>query len=423
MLWTHFVIYASVYVGLFTSIFFFLTYIKNIRGLEDPELKEFPFVSVIVPVYNEEKTIIKTVTSLLKLDYPKDKYEIIVVNDGSTDNTASIVKSLISKNRLTNIKIFSKENGGKGSAMNYGIKRSRAEIIVSMDADSMISPWALKKMLGYFQEDKVAAVTPAMSIFNVKGFWLRIQLAEFMLGIYMRKVFDLNEAIHIVPGPFSAYKRSFFEKHGYFDEHNVTEDTEIAMRIQAKGYKIKNSMSANVYVIQPKTFMSVLRQRIRWYYGFTKNAMKYKKLFPPYRWDTLALLILPSAFVAVIIAFALLYVFLYQGFSTVKDTIVRLFVTNFDITPWFYGFKWRDITEFLYSYITNPFIFFMILGIVLSLLILYIGKKKSNEKSSILLAYIPFLLTYWFVYPFWWLSVLVYKGILRRKIKWGKRYY
>lgn len=424
MLWTHAILYVGVYVGLFTSIFFLLTYLENLSKLRDPPLKRFPKVSVVVPVWNEEKTIARTVQTLLNLDYPRDKIEIIVVNDGSTDRTAPIVKQIIAKNRNINIRLYSKENGGKGSAMNYGLKRAHGEFVVSMDADSFVASDSLKKMLGYFDEDKkVASVTPAMSLYKPKGFWLHLQLAEFMLGIYLRKVFDLNEAIHIIPGPFSVYRKSFFEKHGYFDEHNPTEDTEIALRVQAKGYKIKNSMSACVYVKQPHSFASVFKQRLRWYYGFTKNAFNYPELFPPKRWDNLAVLMLPSAFAAVIIAFAMLFVLFYQGFVSAKDMIVRFFVTNFDIAPFLQGFKWRDVTEFLYSYITNPFIVFMLVGIILSMIVLYIGKVQSKDKGNLGLAYLYFFLTYWLIFPGWWFYTIAYKWILRKKIKWGNQVY
>jgi len=423
MLWTHWIIYIAAYVGLFTSIFFLLSYLENLSKIKDPPLKRFPFVSIVVPAWNEEKTIVRTLETLLVLDYPKDKYEIIVVDDGSTDKTSEKVRQFIARKKPeVALKLFKKENGGKGSAMNYGFKRAKGEIVVNMDADSFVEPDALKKMLGYFEDKKVAAVTPAMSVYKPQGFWLNLQYAEFMLGIYLRKIFDLNESIHVIPGPFSAYRKSFFEKHGYFDEHNPTEDTEIAMRIQARGYKIKNSISANVYAKQPNNFKGILKQRLRWYYGFTKNAANYPELFPPKRWDNLAFLILPSAFVSVLIAIAMLFVFFYQGFLSLKDTIVRFFVTNFDVRP-FFNLKWSEVSEFVYSSITNPFIVFMIIGIVLSLVVLYIAKKHTRSQSNLLLAYFYFVLTYWFLFPFWWLYTLFYKGILRKKIKWGNRFY
>lgn len=423
MLWTHLIIYIAAYIGLFTSIFFLLSYIENLSRIKDPVPKRYPFVSIVVPAWNEEKTIVKTIDTLLALDYPKEKLEIIVVNDGSTDRTASKVEKLIAKYKDRDIELFNKKNGGKGSAMNCGFKNARGEIVVNMDADSIVAPDALKKMLGYFEDKKVAAVTPALNIYKPKGFWLNLQFAEFMLGIYLRKIFDLNEAIHVIPGPFSAYRKSFFEKHGYFDEHNPTEDTEIAMRIQARGYKIKNSIGANVYAKQPNSFRSVLKQRLRWYYGFTKNAVRYKELFPPKRWDNLAMLILPSAFVSVLVAIAMLFIFFYQSFISLKDTIVRFVVTNFDIKPLFYNFRWEDVTEFVYNNITNPFLAFMIMGIVLSVVLLYIAKKQTKSDGNLVFAYICFVLTYWILFPFWWLAVFYYKGILRKKIKWGNRFY
>jgi cellulose synthase/poly-beta-1,6-N-acetylglucosamine synthase-like glycosyltransferase len=423
MLWTYWIIYISAYFGLFTSIFFLLTYIEKRAKIKDPPLKKFYYVSLVIPCWNEEKVIIKTLKNLINLDYPKNKYEIIVVDDGSTDKTYEKVKKFIKKRKTSvKIKVFKKENGGKGSAMNYGFKKAKGEIVINVDADSYVAKGALKKILGYFEDKKVAAVTSAMSIYKPKGFWLNLQYAEFMLGMYLRKIFDLNNAIHVIPGPLSAYRKSFFEEHGYFDENNPTEDTEIAMRIQAKGYKIKNSISANVYVKQPNNFKGVLKQRLRWYYGFTKNALRYKQLFPPKRWDNLALLILPSAFVSVFLMIAMLFIFLYQNFRFIKDNIIRLVVTNFDIRPYL-KLKSNEIIDFISNTIQNPFIAFIIIGIIFTIIALYIAKKHSKSEGNLVLAYIYFVLTYWFLFPFWWIYTFIYKGILRKKIKWGNKFF
>ena len=280
MLWTHLVLYIIAYFGLFTASFFLLTYFGSSKKMkEDPKAKNFPFVSIIINVWNEEKAIGKTLKSVLALDYPKNRYEIIVVDDGSTDRTYERAK--IFSRSLPRVRILRKKNGGAASAKNFGIKHAKGEIVATLDADSFVSPDCLKKMIGYFEDKEVYSVTAALNVYKPKGFLQNLQWAEYVMGIFLRKAFSLADALHVIPGPFSLFRKKFFKKHGYFDEGNITEDTEIAMRIQTKGYKIKNSISANVYTILPNSYWALMKQRIRWYYGFLNNSWHYRNLFNP----------------------------------------------------------------------------------------------------------------------------------------------
>ncbi len=159
------ILYISCYFGLFTSILFFLAFFENRDALKNPALKHFPKVTVAIPAYNEEKTIAATIDSVLALDYPKEKLEIIVVDDGSTDNTLQIIKQYGGKG----VKIFHKENGGKGSALNFALAKANGEFFTCLDADSFVDPDCLKKMLGYFENKQVMAVTPSLKIWNPRG--------------------------------------------------------------------------------------------------------------------------------------------------------------------------------------------------------------------------------------------------------------
>src|SRR3989344_403136 len=148
-------VYTLAYIGLLATSFYIInlvTYYKN-----KPEIKESTDkkVTIIIPAYNEEKSIEKTIKSALSLDYPKEKIEIIVVDDGSKDNTYEIAKRFASEHN-PKVRIFTKKNGGKGTALNKGIKESTGEIIVTMDADTAVNADALKKMIGFFSEKDVA---------------------------------------------------------------------------------------------------------------------------------------------------------------------------------------------------------------------------------------------------------------------------
>ncbi len=230
-------VYILAYIGLFATSFYITSMIKHYRKPE-PLPKDDKTVTIIIPAYNEEASIARTIQSALELEYPKDKIEIIVVNDGSKDKTYEIAKKF-EMARGIRVKVLTKPNGGKGSALNFGIKHSKSEIIVTMDADSFARPDSLRRMVGYFYSKDVMSVTPAMGVHNPKGILQRIQQIEYYLGVFLRKSFSTINAIHITPGAFSAYRREFFLKYGGYDERNITEDLEIALRIQSKNYIIE----------------------------------------------------------------------------------------------------------------------------------------------------------------------------------------
>ena len=146
-----FLAYIGIFLGLYFSIFVFSTFFEYRKSIYKEELKKnFPKVCLIVPCYNEEKNIGKTLDALLNLDYPKEKLEIIVIDDGSTDKTFS--KAKIFEEKDERIKLFRKENGGKHTALNFAIKKTNSRFIGSVDADSYVKKDALKKLMSYFED-------------------------------------------------------------------------------------------------------------------------------------------------------------------------------------------------------------------------------------------------------------------------------
>lgn len=417
-MWTHIVIYIVAFFGLLMTAFFILSYFPS--KTEDPRPKRFPFVSVILPAYNEEKHIVNSIKSVLQLDYPKNRYEIIVVDDGSSDRTFERARKFAQGH--SNIRVFHKPNGGTASAKNYGIKRARGELITTLDADSFVSPQALKHMVGYFEEKGVGGVTASLNVHKPRGFLQNLQWAEYMAGIFLRKTFSRIDAVHVIPGPFSLYKKSFFERYGGFAD-NITEDTEIAMRMQSKGYKIRNSMAAAVYTTLPRGLRALFLQRIRWYYGFVRNSIDYRRLFNVRKYGDLAMIILPSAFISVALAIAALAVFCNSVFLTVRDDIEMFKVLGFDAFSSIFKIKGMYIKESIVTYFTNPFIFFIAIGLAISLLWFILAIKGAREKRNMIPAFIYFFITYGFFFAAWWLATFIYRGILRKKIRWGPRYY
>jgi len=372
--------------------------------------KNLPRVAIIVPAYNEEKNISSTLKNLLKLKYPKEKLEIIVVDDGSKDKTFEKAK----KFEKYNVKVYRKPNGGKGSALNYGIKRTKAEFIATLDADSFPEKDSLLKMLPYFEDKKVMAVTPAMVVHKPRNFIERLQHAEYLFGIFLRKVFANINAIHVCPGPLSIYRRKFFEKHGLFDEKNLTEDMEMAMRIQKYGYKIETAVDSKVSTIAPKNFKGLLKQRERWYTGYIHNCIKHKQLFKIPQYEFLSLILI-FAYLSIILTFGYLSYISFKNYQLIRDNFRALRLVGFDILGPEHINR-IEIIEFLSHYFSNPFVLLGLFGLSATLLIFLIVKKETREEKVFLNTFF-FIFFYSFFYSLFWL-VVFFKYITRRKVKW-----
>ncbi len=268
-----FLFYFSMFVGIFILIFYIISYRKRIHNEKIIDKNELPFVTVIVPAWNEEKGIGPTIESLKELTYPRDKLEILVVDDGSTDKTYEIA----SKYEDDLVKVFKKEeNGGKFTALNYGIGRAKGEIIISSDADRLnVSKNSLMDMVQPFKDKKVMCVAPSMAVNDSKNILVKVQQIEYLLGIFLRNALASVDAMSVTPGAFSAYRKSFFEKYGGFKKAHLTEDMEMCMRIQYNNYKVASVPEAIVLTEAPNKFIPLLKQRRRWYVGQFKNLFDY----------------------------------------------------------------------------------------------------------------------------------------------------
>src|SRR3989344_768389 len=320
-------VYTLSYIGLLATSFYIinlLTYYKT-KKKPSPSIKKT--VTIIIPAYNEEKSIASTINSAVSLNYSKENLEIIVIDDGSKDKTYEIAREFIS-DKNQKVRVFTKPNGGKGSALNLGIKKAGGEIIVTMDADTIVHPDSLKKMIGYFYDKEIVSVSPSMGIHNPKGILRRVQQIEYYMGVFLRKSFASMNAIHITPGAFSAYRKIFFEKHGGFDEKNITEDLEVALRIQSHGYILENAEEAAVYTIGPGTFRSLMVQRRRWYTGLMKNLWAYRHLFGPKK-GALGTIVLPTAISTIFLSVILTVYIVIKALAKIKKELLSLSAINF----------------------------------------------------------------------------------------------
>ena len=410
MLVKYLLVYGAAFLGIFTAVFFLLTLFENRKKLKNPKpLPELPGVSVVIPAYNEEKSLEKTVKSVQSLDYPAELVEIIIVDDGSKDSTLKIAKKLRMED--SRIKVFTKQNGGRASAKNHGIKHAKFPLIATLDSDSFIEKDALRKMIGYFGDSKVASVTAALKVHNPKSYWQRIQHIEYLFSIFLRKVFAFINAIHVTPGPFSLYRKKFFDRHGLFDETKLAEDTEIALRIQRHNYRIENSIDAVVETVSPRKFSELLRQRIRWYYGLIQSLQSHPQLFMP-KYGYVALFALPAAIISVLVILVLVIYFTKLNLLILLDTVRNWHLIGFDFLNLVKGFK----LSYLYYELTSPISFFLLISVLLNLLLVFIAKVKSGEKRSIKLSYCYYFAAYCYLYSIWWIAAFIY--MLFGKLSW-----
>jgi biofilm PGA synthesis N-glycosyltransferase PgaC len=405
-------IYIALFTGLYYQIFLLITFfekgsekekqIKNTYGNSLPE------VTIIVPCFNEEKTVTKTVLSLLKLNYPKNKLFITIVDDGSTDSTYSEASKLL---KYKNVQVFKQKNGGKFTALNFGIKRANTEIVGCLDADSQVDKDSLIRMIPYFNGKNIVAVTPAMKVSGTETILQKIQNTEYNIGILLKSIMGKLDAIHVTPGPFSLFKKEIFEKIGYFRHAHNTEDMEIAFRIQENKYRIANCPNAFVYTITPRTLRALYKQRIRWTYGFIKNVNDYRHMIFNPRYGNLGMITLPFALGSSVIALLIfgntIYDFIYYMFEHVNRYIVA------GIT-----FKWPNFDMFFFN--TNSTTLLTFVVFCCSLSIIFIAWKLANEKLNKIKGIkdiMYFIVLYSFIAPLWLIKAS-YNVILSKKVSW-----
>ncbi len=250
--------------------------------------RRYPSVTVIVPAFNEEKVIARTLEALIEADYPNK--EIIVVDDGSTDRTLTIAMSY----RDFGVKVFHKENGGKWSAINYGLRFAKGEIIVVVDADSIIGRDALKELVKRFSEPNVVAVCGNVKILNRTNFLTKCQALEYIssLSIY-RRALDIARAVPVVPGALGAFRKSALEEVGFYDKDTIVEDFDITIKLLKMGDVVQASSNAFVYTEAPQTLKDLYRQRMRWYRGNFQVILKHPDTFLNPRYGVLQRFTMP----------------------------------------------------------------------------------------------------------------------------------
>ncbi len=302
--------YIFLFCVFYFEIFILLSFLEHKESTtatpSDPELP----VTILVPCFNEESTIVGTIESIFQLDYPQEKLQIIIINDGSTDKTATLLEPYNSHHNIT---VIHKENGGKHTALNLGLEYCTTSIVGCLDADSFVVPDALRQIMHKFADPTVMAVTPSTVIWKAKTLIQKMQRAEYHYGNLVRYAMSMMHAIHIAPGPFSFFRTEVFEKIGNYRHAHNTEDMEIAMRMQKHGFKITHAPRAIVYTSSPNTIKKLYKQRVRWVSGFLGNLIDYRKMLFNKKHGDLGLLVLPMALLSILLTIPFVIVSIASG--------------------------------------------------------------------------------------------------------------
>src|SRR5271155_2006231 len=252
-----------------------------------------PQVAVLIPAYNEEKVIERTIQGALDSDYPN--LCVIVIDDGSKDRTLEIARSTFAAEKASGkVLILTKPNGGKAEALNFGLEHiGDAELFVGIDADTIIAPDAIRRLVPHFLNPKVAAVAGNAKVGNRVNLWTRWQALEYITSQnFERRALNTMGAVSVVPGAIGAWRTEAVREAGGFHVDTVAEDADLTMALLRNGYRVEYEDLALAFTEAPTTASALMRQRFRWSFGILQAIFKHKGVFA--RKGALGLVALPN---------------------------------------------------------------------------------------------------------------------------------
>ena len=285
-----------------------------------------PKISIIVPAFNEEMNAVRTVNYLLKSEYPD--FEVIFVDDGSKDSTFNTVNTAFENN--PNVKVLTKLNGGKAAALNFGIEHASGEILVCIDADTILPADAISKLMPFFEDSRVGSVAGNVRVGNTVNMLTTWQSIEYTTSQnFDRRAYDAVNAILVVPGAIGAFRKSAMQKIEGFTTDTLAEDCDLTLRMLRAGYVIRTCNDALALTEAPETLNMFMKQRSRWTFGMMQSFWKHRDLLFSFKKPNIGLVALPNL---------LIFNFLIPLFSPLVDIlfIIGLFSHDAERYIFFY---------------------------------------------------------------------------------------
>ena len=247
------------------------------RDQKTPSYREdsaLPMVTLVVPAFNEGVVIQPAIRSLLLLDYPN--YEIIVVDDGSTDDTYEKAMAVSRESTTVVIRVITKRNAGKAEALNTGMTLARGEFILNMDGDTKLSANTLRVCIRHFENPSIGAVAGNVKVLNRENIWTNIQSLEYVEGLAMaRKAQSFIRSVIIIPGPIGVFRKSVLQQVGGYDHDTFAEDCDLTLKLLMRGWHIAYEPNAIAWVETPSKLLDLIKQRYRWTRGILQAISKH----------------------------------------------------------------------------------------------------------------------------------------------------
>jgi cellulose synthase/poly-beta-1,6-N-acetylglucosamine synthase-like glycosyltransferase/peptidoglycan/xylan/chitin deacetylase (PgdA/CDA1 family)/spore germination protein YaaH len=259
-------------IGLFALI-------DRLRRRKVPPGTYEPRVAVLIPAYNEETVIVRTIRSVLNSDYPN--LRVIVIDDGSTDDTFEVAREAYSAEIAAHkLMVLTKQNAGKAEALNFGLRQVEEEIYVGIDADTVIASDAVSKLVYHFADPRVGAVAGNAKVGNRVNLWTRWQALEYITSQnFERRALDLFNVVTVVPGAIGAWRTEAVRKGGNYPINTVAEDADLTMNLLEQNYKVIYEDLALAFTEAPVNARGLMRQRFRWSFGTLQAVFKHKHAF------------------------------------------------------------------------------------------------------------------------------------------------
>lgn len=233
-----------------------------------------PMISLVVPAYNEGLVIQAAIRSLLLLSYPN--FEIIVIDDGSTDDTYEKAMVVSQESSDISVRVVTKRNGGKAEALNTGMTLARGEFVLNMDGDTKLTSNTLRACVRHFENPMVGAVAGNVKVLNRDSIWSKIQALEYVEGLAMaRKAQSYMRAVNIIPGPLGMFRKSVLQQVGGYDHDTFAEDCDLTLKMLMHGWHIAYEPNAIAWVETPSRLLDLLKQRYRWTRGILQATKKH----------------------------------------------------------------------------------------------------------------------------------------------------
>ena len=406
------IIYPFLFLSLYFLVFMLYNFITNRDKIIEeglPIFEYFPRLTFLIPSWNEGDSggIYNSIKSIQELDYPKDNIRIIVIDNNSTDNTRDIVNRIISEDNR--VKYLFQPIQGKHNAMNMGLDCVETEYIATLDADSVIAKDSIKIAMQYFKDKDIMAVCSAMQIHNIKTIWQKAQSIEYLLAIFWRKTYSTLDAIQVMPGPLSIFRKKVFDNLGKYRPAHNAEDFEITLRMHLNHYRIKNSHLAAVYTTGPTTLRGLYKQRLRWFQGYMGNAWDYRQMFFKKKYGNFGLFTLPMACIFMLYTLYIFFIFWNGKLESLYDKI-NIIINN--------GFSIPNFNFDIFYINADTLLFVLIFEIVVLVYVIYISRLMVKNKVKILPEFFIYFLIYPIIMPYFVLVAFI-RFLFKREVKWA----